>query len=55
MTANRNGVRCLRRRTGRRLSDGVTNISLHRLGDGHSADQHDPDRTVGYVEEALNT
>ena len=54
MTANRNGVRCLRQRTGRRLHDGVTNISLYRTDNRHSADQHDPDCTVGHVEGALN-
>ena len=33
-----------------RANDDITNISLYRFGDSHSADQHDPDCTVGYVE-----
>lgn len=32
------------------VSDGVTNISLYRLGDGDYHRQHDCGGTVGYVE-----
>lgn len=51
MTANRNGVRCLKRRTGGRHD--FTNISLHRFGNGDHHRQHDCGGVMGHVEEEV--